>query len=125
MVPPSQNDSFRSTEDLVEEFTKVATNVHLLSSLAHNALGKFQFIFLVIFMKDKFLKFGIFKILIYLIPGEHDIIVIYRRHFNKMLSIMDALWAKKNKLVGLVDPYNSYVRDPRVGTPFPQIIERI
>ena len=125
MVPPSHNDSFRSTEDLVEEFAKVATNVNLLSSLAHNALGKFQFIF---FAKDKFLKFGIFfffKILMYLIPGEHDIIVIYRRHFNKMLSIMDALWAKKNKLVGLVDPYNSYVRDPRVGTPFPQVIERI
>ena len=124
MVPPSHNDSFRSTEDLVEEFAKVATNVNLLSSLAHNALSKFQFIF---FAKDEFLKFGIFffKILMYLIPGEHDIIVIYRRHFNKMLSIMDALWAKKNKLVGLVDPYNSYVRDPRVGTPFPQVIERI
>ena len=124
MVPPSQNDSFRSTEDLVEEFAKVATNVHLLSSLAHNALGKLKFISQN-FVKDKFLKFGIFKILMYLIPGEHDIIVIYRRHFNKMLSIMDALWAKKNKLVGLVDPYNSYVRDPRVGTPFPQVIERI
>ena len=68
---------------------------------------------------------SILKILMYLIPDEHDIIVIYRRHFNKMLSIMDALWAKKHKLVGLVDPYNSYVRDPRVGTPFPQVIERI
>ena len=64
-------------------------------------------------------------LLIYLIPGEDDIIVIYRRHFNKMVSIMDALWAKKNKLVGLVDPYNSYVREPLVGTPFPQVIERI
>ena len=122
MVPPSHNDPFRSTEDLVEEFAKVATNVNLLSSLAHNALGKFQFL-------QKKLNFEIwyffFKILMYLIPGEHDIIVIYRRHFNKMLSIMDALWAKKNKLVGLVDPYNSYVRDLRVGTPFPQVIERI
>ena len=64
-------------------------------------------------------------LLIYLMLGQDDVIVIHRRHFNKMVSIMDALWAKKNKLVGLVDPYNTFVREPRVGTPFPQVIERI